>query len=339
MPDKVQFEPQTTARVLVFHVDDGKFCIHLDWIEAIYPRKEVFLHSLKAADNTQQTFLIHRGQPAWVVDLRQALGLGGVLDPIPRPAFAVVRSGSALIALQVDECVGVRDLDLAERLPVPAAVLRDGGNPVGHLVELDGQVHVLLDPNRLLSAELRDALDPLLPEALAFRDRQQKLERLLREVKLRPNPGNLKTYARLAKRNGQTRAAKAAQLIAKSLEQGDGTDGTIRGDLGAGTLLKDILRLAAAEESGWLEISGAQAGGRLIFKNGRLVDATFGGERGKPAVKEILALRDGQYEFRKGPTDQVVPRMQEATAWILLEVIQQLTEERRAKHLREAPNL
>lgn len=339
MLEKAQMDTVPPARVLVFHVDDGKFCLHLDWVEAIYPRKEVSLHSLKAADGSSQAFLIHRGQPAWVLDLRRAFGLEAVVEVQPRPLFAVVRSGSALLAVQVDECVGVRDLDLSHCSPVPAAVLRDGGNPVGHLVELDEQVHVLLEPSRLLSAELRDALDPLLPEALAFRDRQQRLERLLPELRQRPSASNLKAYARLAKRNGQNRTAKAAQMVLKALEQAGEGDGALRAPLSNGTLLRDLLTLAAAGESGTVAISAPNQSGKLVFTGGRLVDALFGAERGKPAVKEVLALRDGTYEFHKEPTDGVVPRMQEATAWILVEAIAQLTEERRVRHLREAQGL
>lgn len=337
MSDRTQVAHAAPARVLVFHIDDGKFCLHLDWVEAIYPRREVSLHLLKAADGRLQPFLIHRGQPAWVVDLRQAFGLDNVLEAAARPAFAVVRSGSALIALQVDECVGVRDLDLAERLPVPAAVLRDGGNPVGHLVELDDQVHVLLEPNRILSAQLRDALDPLLPEALAFRDRQIRLERLLPELKQRPSPANLKLFARLAKRNGQTRTANAAQLLLKCMDSAHQYNGGLQGELSAGTLLRDLLTLAGAAESGLVEFTGTPHSAALVFDNGRLIDATYAAERAKPAVKEILALREGSYAFRKAAPSTTVPRIHEATAWVLLEAIEQLTEERRAKHLRAAP--
>lgn len=336
MSDRAHVTHTAPARVLVFHVDDAKFCLHLDWVEAIYPRKEVSLHTLKAAGGGVQLFLIHRGQPAWVVDLRQAFGLEGVLEPASRPSFAVIRCGSALVALQVDECVGVRDLDLAERLPVPAALLRDGGNPVGHLVELDNQIHILLEPNRILNAQLRDALDPLLPEALAFRDRQIRLDRLLPEVKQRPNAANLRVFARLAKRNGHARLANAVQRLLKIMDSGPHYNGGLQGDVAAGTLVRDLLTLAGAEESGQVEITGTAKPAALIFDQGRLVDATFGSERGKPAVKEIVALREGSYTFHKDRPSTSMSRIHEATAWVLIEAIEQLIEERRGRHLRVA---
>jgi len=330
-----QTTPATMSRVLVFHVDDGKFCLHADWVEAIYPRREVVLHTLKAADGSAQQFLIHRGQPAWVVDLRQAFGLDDVLGVAERPAFAVVRSGSALLALRVDEFTGVRELDLAERSPVAAALLRDGGHPVGHLVEIDGAVHVLLDPNRILSNTLRDALDPLLEEALAFRDRQARLDRLVPELRKQCTAAGLRTYARLAKRNGLTRAAAAARTVLKALEEVHGLNGGVQGSLGSEQFLRDLLELAAAGQSGTVQVESPKGKASVIFRSGALIDAECADQRGAEALKEILALREGTYSFQPGDTAGHLRRIADSPAWVLTEIVQQLTDERRVKHLRE----
>lgn len=335
--DTVEAKQTTQAqmsRVLVFHVDDGKFCLHTDWVEAIYPRKEVSLYKLRAADGSSTQFLIHRGQPAWVVDLRQAFGLDGVLGAAERPAFAVVRSGSALLALRVDEFTGVRELDLLARSTVPAALVRDGGHPVGHLVELDGQLHMLLDPNRILSNALRDALDPLLEEALAFRDCQAKLDRLVPELRRHCTAAGLKTYARLSRRNGLARKSAAARTVLKALEAVHGFNGGLQGSLGTEQLLKDLLELAQARQSGILDIRTPERPASVYYRDGAMIDAIYGEDRGKEALKEILALREGSYSFRPADTSGHICRIPDSPAWVLAEIIAQLTEERRVKHLR-----
>lgn len=324
------------SRVLVFRVDDGKFCVHADWVEAIYPRKEVALHTLKGANGSTQQFLIHGGQPAWVVDLRQAFGVDDVLGTAERPAFAVIRSGSALLAIRIDELTGVRELDLAERSPVPSALARDGGHPVGHLVEIDGELHILLDPNRILSNALRDALDPLLEDALAFRDRQAKLERLVPELRRQCTAGGLRAYARLTRRNGMARAASAAKTVLGFLEQAQGFNGGVEGVLGSDKLLRDLLALVNARQSGKVQVTTPQGNGTIVLSQGEIIDAEFGRDRGREALKELLAHREGTYRFDSVELPSATRRILDSPAWVLTEIVEQLAEERRVKHLREA---
>src|SRR5512139_44203 len=132
-----------TARVLVCSVDRGLFGIQAGWVEAVYPTASTPVHSTRTDAGQRQPFIVHRHEPALIVDLRRAIGLDVVLGEATRDAFLVLRSGPALLALPLDHCVGIRTLDLGERLPVPSAVQRDGGLPIGHLVELDGRMLVV----------------------------------------------------------------------------------------------------------------------------------------------------------------------------------------------------
>ncbi|GBD26590.1 hypothetical protein HRbin30_01922 [bacterium HR30] len=332
-----QITQTLVSRVLVFRVDDGKFCVHADWVEAIYPRREVALHTLKGADGSTQQFLLHRGQPAWVVDLRQAFGVDDVLGSTERPAFAVIRSGSALLAVRVDELTGVRELDLAERSPVATALVRDGGHPVGHLVEIDGELHVLLDPNRILSNSLHDALDPLLEDALAFRDRQARLQRLIPDLRRECTVAGLKAYARLTRRNGMARAAAAAKTVLNLLEQAPRFNGGVEGSLGSDKLLRDLLALATSRQSGRIQVETPQGAGSIALDTGAIVDAEFGQDRGREALKELLAQREGRYRFDPNAAPPASRRILDSPGWVLTEILEQLAEERRVKHLRETP--
>lgn len=326
-------ESPNAARVLVFTVDDGLFCIHLDWVEAVYQKGDLPLHSLKTQRGSRR-FVIHHGQPAWVVDLREAFALDGLLGVSERAAFAVVRAGSALLAVPVDACVGVRDLDLAARVPVPSAVLRDGGIPVGHLVDIDGKLHGLLEPSRIPSSALRDELDPLLKEALAFRDREAKLTVLADELRRTPTLNALKNFGRLGRRNGRTKTAGAVRSVQKVMESGYAMNGGLSGELAADTLLRDIVALANAQVTGELQIDLQGNGAAVYFDNGRIADAKAGGEWGRGALKEILASRSGSYTFVARDSGIRPQRIADSTIWVLVECIEQLTEERRARHLR-----
>jgi len=168
MPTTGTAEVSRSTRVLVFAVDDGSLCVDIDRVDTVYARSEARLHTLKDSDALSRSFLVHRGEPALIVDLREAFGLSEILGLTDRATFIVMRAGSFPLALAADACVGIRDLDLRTKTPVPSALERDGGVSVGHLVELDGRVHTLLEPSRILSSALRQRLSPFLQEAQAF---------------------------------------------------------------------------------------------------------------------------------------------------------------------------
>jgi chemotaxis signal transduction protein len=336
-------EATRPRRVLVFAVDDGCFCLDLDWVEAVYQRDDTPLHQAKDALGTVRGFLIHRGQPALVVDLREALDLNQILGLSERAAFLVVRVGSFLIALQVDACVGVRSLDLGTQVPVPTNLLRDGGLCVGHLVDLDGKLHTLLEPSRILSSTLREGLEPFLKEALGFCDRQNKLAGLVPELQREPTVASLKTYARLSRRNGWIRTATAARLVLKAVlesEQHANGSAVTAGELAAGTLLRDLVGLSAARQTGEVRMHLPNTGSTtLFFDAGRIADAHFTDasgvdEWGPGACKRILAARQGSYGFVPSDVPIQPQRIEDATLWLLVETIEHLSEERRVRRAR-----
>src|SRR5512144_646142 len=111
------------ARVLVCSVDDGLFGVHLDWVEAVYPRAALAVHAVRIKGQRPRPFVLHRQEPAPIIDLREALDLETALGTTARAELLIVRSGSILLALPVDTCVGVRDIDLRSQVPVPTTLL------------------------------------------------------------------------------------------------------------------------------------------------------------------------------------------------------------------------
>lgn len=321
-------------RVLVFSVDDGRFCVDLDWVDAVQQRGEVRPHITKDATGAVRTFVVHRDQPALVIDLREALGLNEFLDVTERAAFLIVRVGPFLLAVQVDAFLGVRELDLRTKTPVPTSLLRDGNVPVGHLVELDGRVHTLLEPSRILSGVLRDKLEGTLKEARGFCERRDKIAALCEALRREPSAAGLKAYARLSRRNGQTRAASATRLVLKALQQCEAqavVAGPIAGDLNAGTLLRDLVALSVGRLTGELQVQVAEGDARIFSAAGCIVDACVDGEWGRAALKRVLAARDGSYRFMPSdvPTDS--RRIEDAALWVLVQTLEQLSEERRGR--------
>lgn len=317
------------ARVLVFSVDDGLFGVHLDWVEAVYPRASVAVHSLKVTGGRPRLFLFHGDEPAPVMDLREAFDLQETLGTAARGDYLVVRSGSILLALPVDGCLGVRDLDLRTQIPVPTRLLRDGGLPVGHIVELDGKMMVVLDPNRLLEGGARETLVSIYRKAQLFRERQLKTQTVWAEICHHPTVANVRVYARLCSRTGRARTASVAREVLKSMAAApsEGNQGA------AAPLLPEIIRRARERHSGELIVSleGEREPGRLTMAAGRIVDASHGDERGRAAVKRLLGGHLLGSEWRDVDTSAATERITESTVALAITLLDALAGERRGR--------
>jgi hypothetical protein len=154
------------------------------------------------------------------------------------------------------------------------------------------------------------------------------------ELRQQCTVSGLKAYARLARRNGMTRSAGAARTVVALLEQTSGFNGGVEGSLGDDKLLRDLLALASAGQSGRVRVETSLGAASILFRSGEIVDAEFGEDRGREALKEILALREGRYAFDTGAPEAGPRRIADSTGWVLTEIMDQLTEERRVKHLR-----
>lgn len=338
MTSALTAETTRATRVLVFTVDDGHLCVDLERVSAVYPRNEARLHTLKFPGTASRSFLIHREEPALIVDLREAFGLSEILGVTDRAVFLVMRAGSFPLGVPVDACVGVRDLDLRTRTPVPTALERDGGFSVGHLVELDGRMHTLLEPSRILSSALRERLDACLQEARAYCEREQRIAALITKLRHESTLPDLKAYARLTRRNGRTRAAAAARLVLKAAQeaaQAGFDEGAGSGEFVPDTVLQHLLTLSAACETGELQLTLQDGEPAVIFfGGGRIVDAQVAGTWGRPAVRQILAARGGTYRFIATHLSADRQHIGDAAPWLLVETLEQVSEARRGHHAR-----
>jgi chemotaxis signal transduction protein len=318
----------------VFTVDDGLFGLHLEWVEAVYPRSEARIHTLRGEARRTRGFLVHGGQPALVVDLREAFRLDTVLSVAEREHYLVARSGPLSLALPVDGCAGVRELELKTQVPLPAAVLRDGGLPAGHIVEVeDGRMLVVLDPARLVDESGREELLGLHRKAVAFQERQEKLDAVWQQVCAAPDVADLRAFARLCSRNGRSRAALATRLLIKHMSNG-GSDENASESLPAHErLVRELVRLGRQRCSGSLMVDASDHSepGRIMVSRGRVVDAFRGSEWGRPAFASLLSLKEAQLRFLEEQPSEATTRFSESTAALLIATFESLSGDRRRR--------
>lgn len=299
-------DPATRAasKVLVFAVDDAYLGVHLDWVEAVYPHATIERHRIKVGGQPQP-FLLHRGEPAFVVEPRSLFRLPSAADAIDRGASLVLRAGSHLLALGIDVCVGVEELDLKACPPVPTALAGDGGVPVGQLVDLHGRIVIVLDPNRLIDGGGREQLARAHHAAAEYLKREEQLATLWAEVRSAPTAANLRRYGRLCSRNGRPKTARIVRSIGKVLADADGAAANGNGSAEpalAGDLATVLTRLWRLARTGEVVVEGADGGerGRVALAGGRMVDAVSSRSHGGQALSDLLSQRDVHLRFAEG---------------------------------------
>ena len=317
-------------KILIVSIDDGLFGCHLGWVEAVYQGGGTRLHALRAAGATRR-FVLHGADAAAVVDLRELLGLQDLLGEARRSGYLLVRSGPALLALPIDACVGVRDLDLRAQTPIPTRVVRDGGVPLGHLLELDGRLLTVLDPSKLLDGGLRDALAPLQAKARAYQERQVKVDELWAAMRQDASIDQVRTLARLCRRSGRGRTAGAARRVLQHMEHNGSAPQNDLADSIDG-LVCELVRRHGERSSGALVVESPDGGpgGAIVFDAGRVVNAVCAGKEGRGAFARLLAMGGRPARF----SADAVPgraRIGEGTIALTIAALEALSVERPAR--------
>jgi hypothetical protein len=323
---------RTAEKVLVVSIDDGLFGCHLGWVEAVYQGNAPRLHGVRTGTGVTRRFVLHQGDAAAVVDLRELLGLHELLGETRRSGYLLVRSGTALLALPIDACVGVRDIDLGGRAPIPTRVVRDGGVPLGHLLELDGRLLTVLDPSRLLDGELRDALMPLQARARAYQARQAKIDALWEGIRRDANPEQVRAFARLCRRSGRGRAAGAAQRVLQHMEHnGTAPDGDVVDAVDR--LLCELVRRQRERSNGALHLEARDGapGGAILLTDGQVINATCDGSVGRAAFARLLATGARATRFAEGAASSGPPRITDGTIALSIAALETLSGERLAR--------
>lgn len=320
------------SRVLVFAVDDVFFSLQLDWVEAVCPRETVALRQVKAA-GLPQPFFLHRGEPAFPVELRTVFDVPTGSRRVERAAYLIVRSGSYLLALQIDACVGVQEIDFSLTVPIASKLVGDGGVPVGHLVEAGEAILVVLDPHRLAGGVARDHLALALRAANEFHEREQAIEELWTAICSAPSVSNVRKYARLCRRNGHAAMARAARVILKHMTDCTAEAVSLNGGGGAlvdETLIGTLVRFACAGRTAEIAVeAGGTDVGRVALASGQVLAASCGGATGRDALVRLLGVPEARLHISEGNGEAGCEVITDNAIALLIEAVASSDGERR----------
>lgn len=99
-----------------------------------------------------------RGKPVPVVDLAVLLGGERERAPTLGARFVTVRTPRGLVALEIDEAVGVRELSASDLSAAPPLLANAEAGLVASMAARDGELLAVLDCARLIDGELLDRL-------------------------------------------------------------------------------------------------------------------------------------------------------------------------------------
>jgi tetratricopeptide (TPR) repeat protein len=101
---------------------------------------------------------------------------------------------------------------------------------------------------------------------------------------------------------------------------------TLAGDLAAVSLFDAIQVVENAKLTGALILSSEAQSGRVLFNEGRIVDAEAAGSKGNLAFRHIVEMTNGSFEFQKSPQQFPVAIQAVSNTNLILDTLQQLDE-------------
>jgi len=238
----------------------------------------------------RKPFIVFQGAPALVAELRSIVGLEAL--QARRDQFALVRCGHLLVAVPIDACIGIRTIDLERQMPVPSRIVRDGGMPIGHILEIDGRMAMVLDPARLVDAHARSLWATAVRRADALKRRQAKMESLWSEIRTVPSATAIRTYASLCSRAGRAGTAAAARAVLSCWSNGESSQGEAPANTeNRAPLVRLLLQLAEERRTGQLVVDGNGAGdGNVELLEGRVVNVQHANRHGRAALTQLLGV-------------------------------------------------
>jgi tetratricopeptide (TPR) repeat protein len=101
---------------------------------------------------------------------------------------------------------------------------------------------------------------------------------------------------------------------------------TFAGDLAAVSLFDAIQVVENAKLTGALILSSEAQSGRVLFNEGRIVDAEAAGSKGNLAFRHIVEITSGSFQFEKSPHEFPVVLSAISNTNLLLDTLQHLDE-------------
>lgn len=101
---------------------------------------------------------------------------------------------------------------------------------------------------------------------------------------------------------------------------------TLAGDLTAISVFDAVQVIENAKLTGYLELTGEQRSGRVLFNDGTIVDAVSGEAKGQAGFRQIVEISTGSFEFHKSPQAHPVVIKAPSNTNLILDTLRQLDE-------------
>jgi tetratricopeptide (TPR) repeat protein len=102
---------------------------------------------------------------------------------------------------------------------------------------------------------------------------------------------------------------------------------TLAGDLAAISAFDAIQVIENAKLTGTLILTGEAKSGRVMFNEGKIVDANAAGLSGEAGFRQIVEITGGGFEFQKSPQEFPVNITSPTNTNLILDTLRQLDEE------------
>jgi hypothetical protein len=103
---------------------------------------------------------------------------------------------------------------------------------------------------------------------------------------------------------------------------------TLAGDLTAINVFDAIQLIESAKLTGTLLLTNDTQFGRVLFNDGRIVDAEAAGATGEPGFRQIVEITSGSFEFQKSAAGFQVKIQALSNTNLILDTLRQLDEEK-----------
>jgi hypothetical protein len=104
---------------------------------------------------------------------------------------------------------------------------------------------------------------------------------------------------------------------------------TLAGDLTAINVFDVIQVIENAKLTGALDLNGELKSGRVLFNDGRIVDAEAGGANGEDGFKQIVEITSGSFRFQKSANEFPVQITALTNTNLILDTLRHLDEQKK----------
>ena len=152
-------------------------------------------------------------------------------------------------------------------------------------------------------------------------------DRLLEAKQLDPRINVAKGLEAIRKARRPDLQPSAASLAERELKR---EYVTLAGDLGSVSLFDAIQVVENAKLTGTLILSSDAQAGKVLFNEGKIVDAEAAGAKGTLAFRHIVEITNGSFEFQKSPQLFPITLQAVSNTNLILDTLQQLDEATKA---------